>query len=172
MTRSPILRTLLIILLLCSIAAPVSAGPFPRIAFIAMGYKEVTLASLKPSEYRDRRAADPAGFLSVTADFSGDGIDDEARILANPKMGDARVVIVIQSPDKIDTHVLRSVPIGSLDSLAIQLAPAKADAEGKPGLSGLIVFDFDGEAELNIINNGEFEATAITAPATTLKKLS
>ncbi|MGK2911835.1 MAG: hypothetical protein ACSLE1_18825 [Sphingobium sp.] len=162
MIKPPILRTLLKILLLASMAEPAVAGPLPPIAFVAMGYKEVTLQSLSPGKYSALRAADPSGFLSVTADFNGDGNDDEARILANPERGDARVVIVIQSPDKVDTYVLYSVPIADVDKLGIQLSAAET------GLPGLIVFHYDGvSAELNVLKDGEFEVTPITRAAPT-----
>ncbi|QUT05880.1 hypothetical protein KFK14_23610 [Sphingobium phenoxybenzoativorans] len=136
-----------------SLSAPADAGPFPPIAFIAMGYKETTLDTLTGSTHYSARLADPAGFLSVTADFNGDGRDDEARILSNAAQGDARIVVVIQSPDKVDTYVLNSFAIGALDQIGIRLVPA----DSRHTLPGLAIFRFGGQGEVNRFNGEEFD---------------
>jgi hypothetical protein len=149
---------------LAGTALPAQSATFPPIAFIARGSKEVTRDTLAHSPFLLRRQADPSGFLSVTADFNGDGRNDEARILAHPTRGDAMVVIVIQSPEKVDTYVLNSMPIGEIETLGIRLAPATGSGDLKN--PGLIVFRFDGAAELNVLRNGEFERLPLPAATT------
>lgn len=129
-----------------------------------MGYREATLNLLVGSDHYKDRLAEKSGFLSVTADFNGDGKDDEARVLVNASRGDARVVVVILSPDKVDTYVLASAPADNLDTLGIRLeAPNHGAGRALPGL---VVFRFGGAAELNTFNGEEFAASPLPAAET------
>lgn len=123
-----------------------------------MGYRETTLDSLTGSGHYAARLADPSGFLSVTADFNGDGKNDEARILSNKARGDARVVVVIQSSDKIDTYVLDSFAISDLDEVGIRLVPA----DHLHTTPGLVIFRFGGGEEVNRFNGEEFDHTPLS----------
>lgn len=157
----PPFATRLIASLALALSASAQAGPLPQIAFISMGYRELTMDSLPANAHLAQRKLDPTGFLALTADFNGDGQDDEVRILGNPEQNSARIVAVIQSSDKIDTYVLNSFPFAESGQLGIQLAPA-APEQGRP-LAGIIVFRFNGAAECNMLVDGEFERVAMPA---------
>ncbi|TZG24628.1 hypothetical protein [Sphingomonas montanisoli] len=133
------------------------AGPFPPIAFTAMGYSEVSIDTLEGTPNFESRRLDPGGFLQVSADFNVDGVIDEARILVNAREQSARVVAVIQSPTKIDTYVLATIPLSAVAKIGIRLAPPasyKLACSGCAGQrivtsrAGIVIFEFGGEARL------------------------
>jgi len=152
-----LVRTGVVAALVLTFPSSIAAGPFPRIAFMSMGYSEASTEMLEGTPNFARRRSDQSGFLEVSADFNADGKTDEARILVNPAKGDLRVVAVIQSATKIDTYVLKTLPISALPTLGISLAPAgiyEADCAPcavKPVLTsrpGIMIFEIDGKAQL------------------------
>ena len=150
-------------LLLCTAILPTAAqaGDFPQIAFIAMGYAELTRDALPPDGHQQRRMADQTGFLAITADLNGDGRDDEVRILANSDRGDAHVVAVIQSPDQIDTYVLNSLSFADRGQMGIQIAPpTPSQGQSRPHI---VLFRFDGPAECLVFQGKEFEQVPMPA---------
>ena len=147
------MRCLIPLLLACLPGAAI-AGPFPPIAFVAMGYKEVTRSTLPATSDQIWRNASPTGYLAITADFNGDGKDDEARILANPQLGEARIVVVIVSNEKIDTYVLQIMDLNQVQTIGIDLVKAQP-ATGRK-LPGIVVFTRKGNAEYNVLHDGEF----------------
>lgn len=150
-------------LLFCSAVLPTAAqaGDFPQIAFIAMGYAELSMDTLPPDGHQQRRIADKTGFLALTADLNGDGKDDEVRILASPERGDAHVVAVIQSPDKVDTYVLSTLAFDDRGQIGIQIAPpTPLQRKSRPHI---ILFRFDGGAECVALQGEEFEQVPMPA---------
>lgn len=154
-----LVRTGSVVALSMTLANTVAAGPFPPIAFMRMGYSEASMQMLDGTANLARRKLDHSGYLAVSADFNADGKMDEARILVNPDREELRVVAVIQSATKIDTYVLKTLPINALPTLGISLAPAgtyEADCAPcavKPVVTsrpGIMIFEFDGKAQLKI----------------------
>lgn len=145
-------------MLIATVGAVALAGPLPPIAFISMGYRELSLGDLKDSSHFVDRKADKNGYLSVSADFNGDGVTDEARILVNAERGDARVVVVIKSPSKVDTYVLEAMPIRDAEDVGIKLGPAPSGGQGK---ASLILFRFGGHAKVNRFDGDEFIASSL-----------
>jgi hypothetical protein len=85
-------------LLIFGLVATAALGAqLPPIACLSMGFKEATMADLAAGPRVSARRADPNSYLSVTADFNGDGKADEARILLNEQRKVAYVVAVIQA---------------------------------------------------------------------------
>jgi len=150
-------RFTLAMCLAVSVATAAGAGPFPRIAFMGMGYSEATKAMLTGTANLADREADPSGFLAVSADFNADGRTDEARILVNPAERQFRIVAVIQSATKVDTYVLKTLPLDALATIGIRLAPAGVyEAACPPCTAGkvttsrpsIMIFEFGGSAQL------------------------
>lgn len=152
-----IARDIFMVCISIAVTTAAVAGPFPRIAFLSMGFSEATLDMVKGTANLANRKADPAGFLAVSADFNGDGRTDEARILVNPAARQLRVVAVIQSAAKVDTYVLKTLPIDALPTVGIRLAPAGVyEAACSPCSSkqitttrpSIVIFEFGGPAQL------------------------
>ncbi|HEY7806154.1 MAG TPA: hypothetical protein VIC34_03050 [Croceibacterium sp.] len=132
------------------------AGPFPPIAFLSMGFREARLSDFSRSAYVSRRREDPTAFLSVTADFNGDGRPDEARLLINQARQIAYVVAVIQTK-QVDTYVLASYSLASAEKIGIRAAPPQSGS----GRMGITVFDIQSDlGETSYFDGSEFKSTA------------
>ena len=81
-----------------------------------------------------RRLSDPEGFLAVSGDFKGDGVQDQAGILRNAQRGVAYIVVSIIRA-KADTYVVKQMSLAQADDTGLQVA---CSAGGKS--CGLTVF--------------------------------
>ncbi len=127
--------------------------PMPRTALLGIGYVEAKLSDFVGTTGYERRLDDPTGFLAVSADFRGDGRVDQARVLRNTERGVAYVVVVTLR-EKIDTYVVKSMPLSEADNIGIRGA-----APAKPNLvaAGLTIFALDGtSAETFDLVNDDF----------------
>ena len=140
---------------------PASAGDFPATALLSIGFSEVRLDDLRNTETYSLRVAEPCGFLIISADLNGDGIADEVRILQNLERGVAYVAAAITTPTKLDTYVLKSVPLAEVPYLAIEVAsPDPNLGKGIKG-AGIAIFDLrTGLGEANFFDGEEFSITA------------
>ena len=121
-------------------AQPSAPAPLPT-ALLSIGFVEAKLADFVGTPDYARRLAEPSGYLAVAADFTGDGDQDQARVLRNSERKVAYVV-VISIHEKVDTFVVESIPFAEADQVALRIAPS-----AKPGgPSGLEVFMLDGSA--------------------------
>jgi len=133
-----------------------AAGQFPPIAFLSIGFREARLSDFSRSPFVSRRRVDPTGFLSVTADFNGDGQPDEARLLINNDRQIAYVVAVIETK-QVDTYVLASYSLAGAEKIGIRAAPPQSDS----GPAGIMVFDIQSNmGETSYFDGSEFNTTA------------
>lgn len=102
------------------------------------------------------RKADASGFLSVSADFNGDGMEDEARILLNGQRNIAYVVAVIVTANKVDTYVLSDIQLPEVSQVGIRaLAPRSIGP--MPSSAGIGIFNLrTGQGEANYFDGEEF----------------
>lgn len=140
---------------------PASAGDFPATALLSIGFSEVRLDDLQNTETYPMRAAEPCGFLIISADLNGDGNADEVRVLQNLERGIAYVAAAITTPTKLDTYVLKSVPLAEVPYLAIDVtSPDPNLAKGIKG-AGIAIFDLrTGLGEAYFFDGEEFSITA------------
>ena len=120
------------------VATPADARDLPRIAFLGIGFHEMTAAEAVGSGAQ--------GSIALSADLTGDGIEDEGRVLLNPAQDRALLVVVASTPTKADTFVLRDTTVAQGRRLRISLT----SAEGRPALlitsgAGGNIEQFDGE---------------------------
>ena len=108
-------------------------------ALVSIGYVEAKLSDFVGTTAYGKRLADPTGYLAISADFRGDGHLDQARILRNLERKVAYVVVV-SVRDKVDTYVVKSVPLAEADDLGIKASPPlRADHR-----AGLTIFALNG----------------------------
>ena len=149
---------LFIVIASAFIGSIASAAPLPRIAFLSIGFTEATLADFKGTPQAIARRTDKRGYLAVTADFNGDGQDDEARMLLNKKRSVAYIVAVISSATKVDTYVLTQMPLQEANNVGITRAkPLRDVASG--GSAGITIFALDtGQGEASYFDGEDFNA--------------
>ncbi|TMJ20249.1 MAG: hypothetical protein E6G92_11010 [Alphaproteobacteria bacterium] len=139
---------------LCAASTAALAGPFPPTALLSIGYREARLADFEGTPGQAQRRAAPDGLLSLTADLNGDGRDDEVRILLNQERQLAYVAAAIVT-EKLDTYVLRRVPLDEAADIGLRDAPPRLD-----GRHGVTIFSLSsGRAETLYLAGEEFEAT-------------
>ena len=81
--------------------------------------------------------------------------------MQNLERGIAYVAVAIATPAKLDTYVLKSVPLAEVPYLAIDVAPPKPNlAKGVKG-AGIAIFDLrTGLGEAKFFDGEEFSITA------------
>ena len=126
-------------------------------ALLSIGFVEAKLADFAGTPSYGQRLADPNGYLAVSADFRGDGHQDQARVLRNIERNVAYVVM-ISVRSKIDTFVVKSVPLPEADRLGLEASPSLQ--AGRP--VGLRVFSLDGTASqtFDLVGNDFVERDA------------
>lgn len=129
-----------------------------------MGFREATLVDFAETSQAIARRVDVTGFLAVTADFNGDGKNDEARILLNEKEGVAYVVAVIVFKAQVDTYVLSRLLLQ--DAKNIGISPAAPLPGGSTARrSGLKIFEIDsGQGEANYFDGEDFNKRVAIPP--------
>ncbi len=128
-----------------------------------MGYREAKLADFAATPQANARQSDKSGYLAVTADFDGDGLEDEARILLNEKIGTAYVVAVIESRAKVDTYVLSQMTLNDAKMVGISMAsPLHGSAARASGVTIFNITSGEGEA---IYFDGEDFSTRVEVSA-------
>ena len=143
-------------LLLSVTAAPTLAGEFPHTALLTAGFREAQLADFVGTPDYETRVAAPSAMLAVTADFDGDGVADEARLLLNAERKIAYVAATIMKSDKLDTYVLASVPLNEADRIAIS---AGACPDSTKSRTGIAIYDLKrADGEVNCFDGEEFVA--------------
>ena len=113
--------------------------PLPT-ALISIGYVDAKLSDYATSPDYGKRLTDPAGFLAFSADFVGDGRLDRARVLRNVERNIAYVVVVLER-EKIDTHVIESMPLDQAEKIGIRVAPPSDESIRAAGIT---IFSLDG----------------------------
>lgn len=141
---------------LAATSAPCVAGEMPFEALQGMGYKQAKAADFVGTPHFHDRAENPTAWLAVTADFNGDGKDDEARLLLNPNRKIAYVVVTILTT-KLDTYVLKIIPLADVEDIGIRLGPRVAATDAQPARASLTIFRLDGGADTYTFNGEEFD---------------
>lgn len=148
-------------LALLLIAGPTLAGEFPRTALLAAGFREAQLNDFAGTANYQARAATPSAMLAVTGDFDGDGEADEARLLLNAERKLAYVAATIMKADKLDTHVLASMPLADAGRIAISAAKC---SRGAVQQTGIVIYDLErDDGEVHCFDGEEFFASPPTA---------
>ena len=130
---------------------------FPATALLSIGFAEVRLEDLRNTQTYAQRKAHSQGYLKVSADLNGDGLLDEVRILQNVERDVAYVAAAIMTPDKLDTYILKSVPLSEVLYLAIDVAEPKADLSTQARGHGVAMFDLrTGRGEAMFFDGEEF----------------
>jgi hypothetical protein len=146
-----------LVTLLTLLAEPSSAAEFPRIAFLSMGFEEVRVSDIRSTPEYQRRADSPSAYLSVTADFNGDGNPDEARILQNRSRDVAYIVAVMTSGEQVDTYVLSEVPLSDVRHIGIRALKPRPELTPGRVASGIAIFDVrTNKGEANYFDGEEF----------------
>jgi hypothetical protein len=118
------------------------SSPVPT-ALLSIGYVEARLSDFVGTAGYEKRLSDPTGFLAASGDFRGDGRTDQALLLRNPERGIAYVIVVIVR-EKIDTYIVKSIPLAEADNIGIRVA---GPAQPRGSASGLTIFALDGNTE-------------------------
>lgn len=117
--------------LMLMLSEGVSASPPPmQTALLSIGFVQAKLSDFYGTAEYPKRLADQQGFVSVTADFRGDGIVDQAGILRNVERGVAYIV-VSSIRGKADTYVVKQMPLSNLSDVGLRVAaPLHGKAQG------------------------------------------
>jgi hypothetical protein len=129
------------------------AGQLPPIAFLSMGYREAALSDFAHSRWRHVREKQEGNYLSITADFNGDGSPDEARVLVSTAENEARIIVVTRTSEKIDTYVLETMTLEEVEHSGIEIAPNLPDFPHRTCAIAIFnfksgkryIYSFDGE---------------------------
>ncbi len=140
---------------------------FPATALLSIGFAEVRLDDLRDTQTYAQRTAQSHGYLKVSADLNGDGSLDEVRILQNVERNIAYVAAAIMTPDKLDTYILKSVPLSDVPFVAIEVAEAQADLTKRAKGHGVAMFDLrTGRGEAVFFDGEEFRLSSPFAQPT------
>lgn len=151
------LTALLSVACVALVAPPLGAAEFPSTALLSIGFREVRLDDVRDGSEFAKRLGVPSGYLSVSTDFNGDGKSDEARILQNSDRQIAYVVVVTLSADKVDTYVIKSLPLSDVPHLAIIATPLDHGIVGERATPGLAIFDLrSGKGEASYFDGEDF----------------
>lgn len=144
---------------LAAMTAP--EAEFPSTALLSIGFVEVRLNDLRDTETYAKRRAQPHGYLKISADLNGDGSLDEVRVLQNVEGDVAYVAAAIMTPVKLDTYILKSVPLSEVPYLAIDVAEAGAGLSKEAKGAGVAIFDLrTGSGEATFFDGNEFVLTS------------
>ena len=137
------------------IASPAIAGEFPQTALLRLGFVEARAEDFSNMPDQAARQRSTSALLSVSADFNNDRQVDEARLMLNRKSDEAWIVVTILRPEKLDTYVLRRMPLASAAHVGIEAASG-----------GIKVSDLrNGSGEVFLFNGEEFRTTpGVTSP--------
>lgn len=136
----PIALSLAAVIAIASEESAADQRPAPT-ALTAIGYVEAKLSDYATSPGYAKRLADPAGFLAFSADFVGDSRLDRARVLRNSERGVAYVVVILER-EKIDTHVIESMPLEQAAQIGIRAASPR---DASTSAAGITIFSLDGQ---------------------------
>jgi len=134
---------------------------FPATALLSIGFEEVRLDDLRDTQTYAQRKDQSHGYLKVSADLNGDGSLDQVRILQNVERDTAYVAAAIMTQDKLDTYILKSIPLSEVPYIAIDVAEPKSDLAKQVKGHGVAMFDLrTGRGEAVFFDGEEFRLSS------------